>query len=298
MTQIEPDRLHAVLRVDAHAELGEGPTWDPATGDLLWVDIFGRRVHRFNPASGTEGPSLTVAQDVGAVVPRQNGGLAMAVAGAFVLLEPGATQPATTIPVEGDRPTSRMNDGKCDPAGRFWAGTMAYAATPGAGSLYRLDPDLTVTRMIEGTTISNGLGWSPDGLTMYFIDSSLGAVDAFTFDPASGKIADRRRIIDIPPDLGLADGMTVDLAGGIWVALYGGSAIRRYHPDGTLDQIVELPCSLVTSCAFGGKLLDELFITTASVGLSAAELTSQPMAGGLFSCLPGLTGQPPTAFAG
>lgn len=291
-------RLQAILRVDGHAELGEGPTWDAATGEILWVDIIGRRVHRFRPADGIAGPSLTVARDVGAAVPRRNGGLVLAVAGAFALFDPGASAPATTIPVETDRPGNRMNDGKCDPTGRFWAGTLAYAATPGAGSLYRLDPDLSVTTMITGVTISNGLGWSPDTRTMYHIDTSTGGIDAFEFDPATGAIANRRRIIDIPSDSGLPDGMTVDAEGGLWVALWGGGAVRRYLPDGTLERIVELPCRLVTSCAFGGGRLDELFITTASVGLSHAAQEVQRGAGGLFSCQPGLTGLPPTPFAG
>lgn len=287
-----------ILRVNAHAVLGEGPSWDPVTGDLLWVDILGRRVHRFGVARGSEGPSLVTDGHVGAVVPRRNGGLVLALARAFALLEPGASAPATTIPVEADRPGNRLNDGKCDPAGRFWAGTMAYAATPGAGSLYRLDPDLSVTMMLESVTCSNGLGWSPDGRTMYFIDTGTGGVDAFAFDLATGEIADRRRIIDIPSHDGLPDGMTVDAEGGLWVALWGGGAVRRYLPDGTLERIVELPCRLVTSCTFGGELLDELFITTASVGLTPEELDAQPGAGGLFSYRSGLTGLPATPFAG
>ena len=175
---------------------------------------------------------------------------------------------------------------------------MAYAGTPGAGSLYRLDPDLSVTTMLKGVTISNGLGWSPDGLTMYYIDTPTRGVDAFAFDPPTGEIADRRRIIDIPPDNGLPDGMTVDSEGGLWVALWGGDAVHRYLPDGTLERIVELPCRVVTSSAFGGALLDELFITTASLGLTPDELEAQPGAGGLFSCRPGLRGLPSGPFAG
>lgn len=291
-------RQQTILRVDANAELGEGPTWDPSTGELLWVDILGRRVHRFRVAESAPGPSFATDRDVGAVVPRRNGGLALALAGAYALLETGASEPATMIAVEPDRPENRMNDGKCDPAGRFWAGTMAYAGTPGAGSLYRLDPNLSVTTMLQSVTCSNGLGWSPDGQTMYYIDTGTRGLDAFTFDPPTGEIADRRRIVDIPPESGLPDGMTVDVQGGLWVALWGGGAVHRYLPDGTLDRILELPCRLVTSCAFGGYMLDELFITTASVGLTREELETQPGAGGLFSCFPGVTGLPATPFAG
>jgi len=295
----EPDqRLRATLRHDARAELGEGPVWDPATQELLWVDVFQRRVHRFRPGLADEGPSTAVARDVGIAVPRLGGGLAIAMAGGFVLFEPGKTEPATTIPIEVDQPENRMNDGKVDPAGRFWAGTMAYDATPGAGTLYRLDPDLSVTRMIEGATISNGLGWSPDARTMYYIDTSTSGVDAFDFDLPTGEIANRRRLIDIAPDAGLPDGMTVDCEGGLWVALWGGRAVRRYLSDGTLDRIVEVPCDLVTSCTFGGADLDELFITTASIELTRTAAAGQPWAGGLFSCDPGLAGLPPSPFAG
>jgi sugar lactone lactonase YvrE len=285
---VSTEHLEAVLRVDAHAELGEGPSWDPATGDLLWVDILGRRVHRFDVAQGSPRSGLVTDGDVGAVVPRRNGGLVLALPGAFALLEPGASAPATTILVEADRPETRMNDGKCDQVGRFWAGTMAYAGTPSVGALYRLDPDLSVTMMLDSVTCSNGLGWSPDGRTMYYIDTGTRGVDAFAFDPATGAIANRQRVIDIPADLGEPDGMSVDIEGGVWVALWGGGAVRRYLPNGTLDRIVELPCQLVTSCAFAGEGLDELFITTASVGLTSEELHAQPTAGGLFSCRPGV----------
>ncbi len=311
-------RLRAILRVDARAQLGEGPTWDPATGQLRWVDILGSRVHRFRPADGLLGPSLATGRHVGAAVPRAHGGLVLALAGGFAFIEPG-TDPAEiadpraidasasapvvadieiTIPVEADRPENRMNDAKCDPAGRLWAGTMAYAETAGAGRLYRLDPDGRLTTMLEHVTISNGLGWSPDGRTMYYIDSGSGGVDAFRYDLSAGAIDERRQVVAIAPADGVPDGLTVDSEGALWVALWGGGAVHRYLPDGTLDQIVELPCRLVTSCAFGGDRLGELFITTATVGLTDAELAAQPGAGGVFSCRPGGLGLPATPFAG
>ena len=307
-------RLRAILRVDARTQLGEGPTWDRVAEQLRWVDILGSRVHRFRPADDRVGPSLATGRHVGAAVPRARGGLVLALAGGFALLEPAADPAdvdeqhpsdgpaapdiAIAIPVEADRPENRMNDGKCDPAGRFWAGTMAYAETVGAGSLYRLDPDLRVTTALERVTISNGLGWSPDGRTMYYIDSGTGGVDAFRYDPSSGAIDERRQVVVIAPADGVPDGLTVDAEGGLWVALWGGGAVHRYSPVGTLDRVVELPCRLVTSCAFGGDRLEELFITTATVGLTDAELAAQPGAGGLFSCRPGVLGLPATPFAG
>jgi sugar lactone lactonase YvrE len=295
---VSVDRLKAVLRVAAQAELGEGPVWDPISHDLLWVDVLGPSVHRFRPGEETEGPTITLDRHVTAVAPRTGGGLVMATAGAFLLFDAQGKKPTHVVPVESDRLNNRMNDGKADPAGRFWAGTMAYAATPGQGSLYRLDVDLSVTTMLRDVTISNGLGWSADGRTMYYIDSPTQGVDAFAFDPSTGDIADRRRLIDVPPEIGMPDGLTIDEEGGIWVALWGGSSVHRYLPNGTLDRIVELPCSLVTSCTFGGDSLDELFITTARWGLTSEEARAQPLAGGLFSCRTGVTGQSPTPFAG
>ena len=191
-----------------------------------------------------------------------------------------------------------MNDGKCDPQGRLWAGSMAYDARPGAGALYRLDGDLTVHEIVQAVTISNGLAWTPDGTTMYYIDTPTGRVDAFDADPATGAITGRRPWVGIPEAAGGPDGMTIDDEGCLWVALWGGSAVHRYAPDGRLDTVVSLPCRQVTSCAFGGAGLDELYITSSSLGLSAEEIAAQPLAGQLFLLRPGVTGPAAVAFEG
>jgi sugar lactone lactonase YvrE len=187
-----------------------------------------------------------------------------------------------------------MNDGEVDPSGRFWAGTMELGAAPGRGSLYRLGPRGEVTRVLAGVSISNGLGWSPDERTLYYIDSPTQRIDAYDYDRSSGAIANRRTVAEIDPASGLPDGLAVDAEGCLWVALWGGSSLHRYTPDGRLDRAVALPVSQVTSCAFGGPDLDELYVTSAWVGLEERE----PAAGGLFRLRPGVRGLPARRFAG
>jgi sugar lactone lactonase YvrE len=195
----------------------------------------------------------------------------------------------TTLPDVWDDATVRMNDGACDQQGRFFCGSMAYGAAPGRGALYRLDPDGTVHPVHSGITISNGIGWSPDGSRAYYVDSGTGRVDV-----CSPDLVERRPFVTVPETTGTPDGLTVDADGGVWVALWGGSAVHRYSPDGELDQVVSLPVAQVSSCAFGGEDLDTLFITTSREGLSDPE----PAAGALFAVQPGTKGLPTLTFAG
>lgn len=287
--------LDCELVLDAHADLGEGPTWDEDSGALIWVDINPGLVHRWEPGVG-EDTSTAVGQKVGAAVQRAAGGLVLAVQDGFALLDGGDT--TMLADVEADNPTTRMNDGKCDRRGRFWAGTMALDKTPGGGALYRFDADRRVERMVDDVTTSNGMDWTLDDRQMYYIDTPTRGVDVFDFDVDTGAIANRRRFVTLPDGVGNPDGMTLDADGCLWVALHRGSAVHRYTPEGTLDCIVRLPVSLVTSCCFGGRDLDRLFITSASTGLSDEQLEGEPHAGGLFACNPGTTGLPPTPFAG
>jgi sugar lactone lactonase YvrE len=284
------------VALDARAALAEGPVWDAAAGRLLWVDILANAVHSFDPGTGDD-TAFDVGRAVGAVALRATGGLVLALEDGFGRTEPGATDVELIAPVGADDPSIRFNDGACDPAGRFWAGTMSYEGIAGAGSLYRLDPDRSVERMLDGVTTSNGLAWSADDRTMYYIDTATGGVDAFDYDAGTGSIANRRRFVDVPGP-GMPDGMTIDEAGCLWVALWRGSAVHRYRPDGSLDRVVDIPCELVTSCAFGGPDLDELFITSAREGLDERALADQPLAGSLFRCRPGVRGLPTVAFAG
>ena len=276
------------------AELGEGPIWDARSGRLVWVDILGRRIHSTDPVSG-ETRSMETPLHVGAVAPRSGGGFVAALQNGFWVVGDG---PARLIrEVAEARPGLRFNDGKCDPAGRFWAGTMAYDGQPGAGSLYCLDDQGGIACVIGGVTISNGLAWSSDGSTMYYIDSPTHRIDAFTFDPASGALADRRTIVEIPAADGTPDGITIDEDDGLWVALAHGGAVHRYV-DGRLDRVIRLPVSLVTSVTFGGPQRDILFITSAREHMTDEERAREPLAGAVFRVRPGVRGRPADVYRG
>lgn len=291
MSGDEPLRLEAELIVDGRYALGEGPCWDPATESLLWVDIEAMRIHRMATDGGLE--SIQLERSVGAVAPRAGGGLVAAVADGFALLD-AAGGLERLIPVEADRPEQRMNDGKVDRRGRFWAGTMHLEYLPGTGSLYRLDPDGTPERVLGGLALSNGLDWSPDGERMYFIDSLTHCVDVFDVEEPAGRLLDRRPFVEVPESRGLPDGLTVDAQGNVWVCCWDGGVVTAWDPSGTPLGEIRLPTGRVTSCAFGGPALDRLFITTA-VGSNPS---SPPPAGGIFAASPGTRGRPREAFAG
>ncbi len=282
--------LIADVVLDAHAAVGEGPTWDRFRQRLWWVDIPPGAIHGFDPMSGIEQVHV-VGQPVGAVVVREQGGLLVAARDGFGVLDAGKLR--VVAPVEADRAGNRMNDGKVDPGGRFWAGTMALDMSEGAGTLYRLQQDCRVDAVLSGLTISNGMDWSPDGKAMYFIDSAKGSVTAFSYDQQTGAIAEPRTLIVIPAAEGMPDGMTVDSEGFLWVAIWGGAVVRRYAPDGALVSQVRLPASQVTSCAFGGPTMHDLYITTASSGLTPVQREEQPLAGALFRVRPGVAGRQP-----
>lgn len=288
--------LHADLAVEQGARLGEAPAWDAHRRRLIWVDITGRTVHELSPTGGYALRSWPVPEDVGAAVPRGRGGLVLATRSGFAVLD-SAGEFTELAAVEADRPENRMNDAKCDPQGRLWAGTMTdRRRDTDEGALYRLDPDGSVHTILSGVGLSNGMGWSPDQRVFYHIDTRAGGVDAFVFDAATGQIAGRHRVVTVQG--GKPDGMTTDDAGCLWVAVIGGGQVRRYTPDGMLDTLVDVPTARVTSCAFGGPGKDELFVTTARDGLDEATLAAQPQAGGLFHCRPGITGPAATPFAG
>jgi len=289
----------AVVEVAFHPgdELGEGVTWDVVNQQLISVDILRGRIHRFDPRTGAVRTTV-VDQPVGAAVPRGRGGLALALRDGFATLDDDSGSLRFVAHVELDRPGQRMNDGACDPAGRFWAGTMCMQERPGLGALYRLDPDGSVHTMATGVGISNGIDWSLDGSRMYYIDSLTQRVDQFDFDLDSGAIANRRPFAVIDPADGCPDGLTVDADGGIWIALWGGSAIRRYLPDGTLDRVLRLPVSHPTTCAFGGPTLEDLYITSATIRLSDRERHDQPFGGAVIQCRPGVTGRAAHAYGG
>jgi sugar lactone lactonase YvrE len=266
-------------------QLSEGPRWDEERQELLWVDILGRGFHRA-AVTADGGPdqvrSMALDRHVGAVAPVAGGGWVLAAGQGFLFVDDGGSVRELAQP-EAGHAAVRMNDGACDPQGRFWAGTMAYDQTPGAGTLYRLELDGRCATVLSGLTISNGLGWSPDGATMYLSDSGTGSVEAFDFDGSTGAIGGRRTLVHIDQPGMAPDGLTVDEQGDVWVALWGGWAVNCYAPDGSRRTGVDIPAAQATSCAFGGPDRRTLFVTTAREGLDAAALERQPDAGRVFS---------------
>ena len=284
------------IALDAGDQLGEGPFWDELRGELLRVDISRGLVHGWNPSTGGAW-RRECDGEVGAAVPRAGAdGLVLAVGRRIVLDEGEGIRVLASV--EEDRPGNRFNDCKCDPSGRLWAGTMSGESSPGGGSLYRLVPGGEIERVLSNTTISNGLGWSPAGDLMYFIDSTTHRIDVFDYDAGSGAIAERRAFAELAPSDGLPDGMTVDSEGGVWVCLFGGGAVRRYAEDGSLEAHVELPVTNPTSPVFGGPDLRTLYVTSARHGLSDEQLAAEPLAGAVLTMKPGVAGLPGNRFAG
>ena len=284
------------LVYDAQADLAEGPVWNELTGELFWVDLMAGWVHRLDPERRTN-RSFEVGQPLGAAALRESGGLVLAMRDGFATMDDtGAID--LIAPTEADQPDQRMNDGKCDRSGRFWAGTTSLVFKPGSSTLYRLDTDHSVTAVVSGMTLSNGLGWSPDDSTMYVIDSFERRLDAYDFDAASGSVTGQRILVTFPEGPALPDGMAVDDEGYLWVAMYAGGALHRYAPNGALDRVLPVPASQPTSCAFGGADYGDLYVTTARQTKSLAELEAEPALGGIFRCRPGVTGPPSPRFGG
>jgi sugar lactone lactonase YvrE len=274
---------------------GEGPCWDPAGERMLVVDMLAGAV--VDLSSVTSPARYSVGSPVAAVVrPRAGGGFIVATEHGFSLFDSGF-RPLRELASVLDDPAIRLNEGGCDPAGRFFCGTMAYDATPGAASLYRVSPDGTATVAFGGATISNGLQWSLDGSLAYYVDTPTHRVDVFDYSVADGTFSERRTLADVSGFDGAPDGMTIDADGGLWVAFWGGGAIRRLDPvTGAVTEEVEVPGVTNTSaCAFGGASLDTLYITTSRQHLDD---DAEPQAGSVFALQPGVRGVPLHAFAG
>ena len=290
--------MDAELILDAKATLGEGAIWHTRAERLYWIDVDPGRLHIFNPADGSD-RVFDLGQRIGTVVPRARGGMMLALHQGFAAFDPGTGQVGPWIAPKDDLSGNRFNDGKCDPAGRFWAGTLSLNREPGAASLYCLEPDGAVRVMLRGLTNSNGIAWSLDRSTMYHIDTPTRRVTAFDYGMATGRITSPRTVIVVPSDSGKPDGMTIDAEGMLWIALWDGGRVGRWNPHtGALLETITVPARCVTSCAFGGPSLRDLYITTARIGLAESDLAHQPYAGGLFRARPGVTGVPAFEFAG
>ncbi|WP_173923942.1 SMP-30/gluconolactonase/LRE family protein [Agromyces sp. Marseille-P2726] len=268
---------------------GEGPVWFPGWGGLRFVDMLAGDIMTLM-VDGTL-QRTHVASVAAAVRPRQGGGAVIGVERGFALEEPDGT--VSTLPEVWSDPGIRMNEGGCDPDGRFYCGSMAYDQAPGAASVYRLDPDGSVVTVLERVTVSNGLEWSPDGTRAYYNDTATSAIAVFDYDREAG-FTNRRVFAELPDD-GRPDGLTVDAEGGVWTAVSNGSAVYRYSSTGALEERLTVPASKVTACTFGGDALDRLFITTSQENVDTSD---DPLAGSLFFADVGVRGMPVRTFAG
>ena len=289
--------MNVELYIDAKATLAEGPFWHPREQRLYWVDITEGKVHIHEP-NGSGDKVFEIGCQVGAAVPRAAGGLMLATERGLETFSVDSGEHEVVCDPESDLPNNRFNDGKVDPAGRFWAGTMSMQKEPKAGSFYCFEVDGTLRKLFDGVTVSNGLDWSPDAKTMYHIDSPTREVVAFDYCRETGEISNRRVLIRIDADAGVPDGMTVDAEGALWIAHWDGARVTRWSPEGELLDTVPLPAQRVTSCAFGGEQLDVLYITTAQRGLDDETLQRYPHSGGIFALRPGVKGMPTNEYAG
>jgi sugar lactone lactonase YvrE len=288
------------VAVPARAELAEHPVWDEARDGLIWVDINAGKVHLFREDAGD-----TVVADVGvavgAAIPRRAGGYVLAAADGFRLIDAdGSAAAGPPLRPPGMPEDARFNDAACDPAGRLWAGTVTLDRRAAGGSLYRLDADGRVALVFDGVTESNGLGWSPGGTIFYYIDSGEPEprLRAFAHDPATGALSGERDLVNFGPGEGIPDGLAVDTGGCLWIAMWGGGCVRRYSAAGELLGIFPVPVSQPTCPGFGGRDLDQLYLTTAWEGMDAGQLAAEPLAGHLLRARPGVSGPPAARYAG
>ena len=290
--------MHPELLYDAKALLGEGPTWDAKTQTLYWLDILDKRIYA--------GAEILIQLDeyVGCMAPRASGGLIYTQRASIWMAppqtpdQPASAQQTVAAALSGEPANTRFNDGKCDPRGRFLAGTMDLNESDPLGSLYSFE-GATVTKLLDNITISNGMAWSPDHQTFYYIDTPTRTVRAFDYDLNTGAIANPRAVIHVPEALGWPDGMTSDTQGNLWIAMWGGAQVTRWNPQtGQLLEQIAVPAKNVSSCVFGGKHMNELYLTSARKGLDEATLQQYPLTGGVFRLQTNVEGLPTFEFAG
>lgn len=290
--------------VKTSALIGEGPVWEESEQMLLFVDIAGQKVHRWSPATN-QIQSVETGDMVGFAVPRRSGGYVAGVGRSIVAVDWSTQTMTSLVEVDKDKLNNRLNDGKVDPIGRLLAGTMGKEEQPAVvqkqqGSLFSVTSDLTVTKHLSQVDISNGLDWSLDQKTFYYIDSLALTVDAFDYDSNTGHIGNRRVVYRMEEGEGFPDGMTVDAEGRLWVACYNGGRVINIDPaTGVRLQTVSLPVTKTTSCCFGGPDYSDLYVTSASVGLDQSDRRAQPLAGGIFRVTGlGVKGRPSNSFSG
>ncbi len=283
--------------VEKRALVGEGSIWDAKTQRLYWVDILSNHVYIYDPKT-KENRTIDVCQFVGTIVLRASGGVMLALHNGFASLNLDTEKVTAFGDPERFIPANRFNDGKCDPAGRFWAGTMEFFGEKDKGALYCLDTDHSISKKVSPVSISNGIVWSLDHKTMYYIDTPVDNVRAWDYDIDTGDIKNERVVIENSGE-GHFDGMTIDEEGMLWIAVFGGWGVKRYNPlTGELIANVPVPANSITSCAFGGENLDELYVTSATYKLEDKDLAEQPLAGSLLKYNLNVRGVPAYEYAG
>lgn len=292
------NNIQAQVILDVKAILGEGAIWHPFENKLYWVDIEGKLLHIFDPVTMADN-AYSTSERIGTVVPVKSGGAIVALQNGIAHYDLSNDQIQYKLDPEKHLSNNRFNDGKCDPSGRLWVGSMALDEKKGAGSVYMVSPDFSIQKMITDVTISNGISWSLDGLKMYYIDSPTRKVVSYNFNNINGTISNPEVIIEVAEHLGFPDGMTIDSRGMLWIALWGSGGVGCWDPNtGDLLELIKLPAPHVTSCAFGGPDLNQLFITTARQGLGKEELGMYPNSGDLFMAEMDIQGVPAFLFGG
>ena len=284
------------LELEWKAELGEGAIWDHSSHTLLWVDILRKQLHTYNPENQVN-KSVSMPSRIGTVVPYTDSSAVVALEDGIYITNYNSPTLSLLSDIESSKTENRFNDGKVDPNGNFWVGSMNLAETDPTGALYRVSPEGASTMMLDNITISNGLVWTKDASTFYYIDTPTMKIRAFDFDASSSTISNERVAVNVPPELGYPDGMAIDEEDKLWVGMWNGNAVVRFDPEtGKVLKRIVIPAHNVTSCAFGGPNLDILYITTASVDMTDKEHQEFPLAGSLFSVKPGVRGVPSPRF--
>jgi L-arabinonolactonase len=287
------------VALDCRNWLGESVVWDDRKSVLYWVNIHGKELWRWAPFESGEPTTFPLPARPGAVGLRQTAGLVLGMEKGFGFFDETTGSFERIASVEADLPTTRLNDGRVDPAGRFLCGGMDEAADQQPiSAIYVLEPDHSVRRLLDGVSCSNSTCWGVDGKTFYFTDMPTRRIDQFDYDSTEGRIRNRRLFASFDTEPGLPDGSAVDCEGCLWNAVWGGGKIVRFTPNGRLDREIELPVTNPTCVAFGGKDLDVLFVTTAWFGLTASQRSQEPLAGSLFAIEPGVRGLPESRYAG
>lgn len=262
--------------------LGEGPVWDFKGKTIIWVDILNGEIHEFHPSQNLH-RKIDVREMVGSVAICTDGNFIAALKNGLAFVHRDSGEIKMLHNPEAYLLNNRFNDGKCDPAGRFWVGTMGLDEEPGVGNLYMVNKDLSHSKKIEGVSISNGMAWSSDYKTFYYIDTPTYKVMAYDYDLLTGNITNKRIAIQIPKEEGSPDGMTIDVENKLWIAHWDGWQITRWDPATSTKLLsIPLPVARVTSCTFGGDDFQDVYITSAKVGLTEKQLQEQPLAGSLF----------------